>query len=178
MSPEEIKQKAEEIRRKLAAISPMPGDLQDLIVPEFFKSVMPQFIGLRNKGCSFEQITSWVQGAGFELTLEEVTMYYQEALHNKIEALHNKTEELIKRFAFLAAATMRNAFNIKLVTPPESRASYAARTELISVKEFGTEWRHDSDYPGFIVEVSVCGGRILWFKKQQICVLTRLVIDV
>lgn len=171
MSPEEIKQKAEEIRRKLAAISPMPGDLQDLIVPEFFKSVMPQLIGLRNKGCSFEQITSWVQGAGIELTLEEVTMYYQEALHNRIE-------ELNERFAFLAAATMRNAFNIKLCTPPESRASYAARTELISVKEFGDELRRDSDYPGFIVHVSVCGNRILSFKKRQICVLTRLVSDV
>lgn len=75
-----------------ATVEVVPDDVQQRQV---FEKLMPQLYVLRNKGCSFEQITKILTDAGFQLQTSTVRSYYNELLADRMELSQTRMNEQI-----------------------------------------------------------------------------------
>lgn len=67
----------------------------------FFASLMPQLEKLRQKGCSFRQITTALDDAGVSIDLESVQTYYTECIAMRMEACEAHFDEQLSHLARL-----------------------------------------------------------------------------
>ncbi len=82
--------------------------LIDLKMPEeglgdlpFIASLMPQLKNLRRKGCSFRQIATVLNDAGFHIDLESVQTLYEECIAMEVEECEVRFDQQLSHLARL-----------------------------------------------------------------------------
>lgn len=87
---------------KTAALVIVPDDQKQR---QAFEQLMPHLYVLRNKGCSFEQLTKLLTDVGFKLQPSTVRTYYSECLATRLDLCQARMNEQIALMAAIRSET-------------------------------------------------------------------------